>query len=96
MPGDWTSGGDTAAQDEDGLSAVYWAAVYNRVEEVITLIQLVGQCWPWESDKSACNLKEEKISGSSNQPEEQEWEDAAVSGQDGRQRPTGVINVLKG
>jgi len=33
-------GADIAAQDEDGLSAVHWAAVYNRVDEVLTLIQL--------------------------------------------------------
>ena len=38
------AGADIAAQDEDGLSAVHWAVVYNRVDEVVTLIQLVSQC----------------------------------------------------
>ena len=36
------AGADIAAQDEDGLSAIHWAVVYNRVDEVVTLIQLVG------------------------------------------------------
>ena len=38
------AGADIAAQDEDDVSAVYWATVNNRVAEVVTLIQLVSQC----------------------------------------------------
>ena len=38
------AGADVAAVDEDNVSAVYWAAVNNRVAEVVTLIQLVSQC----------------------------------------------------
>ena len=38
------AGANIAAQDEDDVSAVYWATVNNRVAEVVTLIQLVSQC----------------------------------------------------